>query len=291
MSNLSYKAPATVDELAGCLALADAGTRLLGGGTDLVIQMRDRGMTEGTLVDLTRVAGLDQVELEGDWISIGANVTYAEMAVHPLITGMVPCLAQMADQVGSLQIRNTARLPGNIANASPAGDSIATLMALDARVELLNGRGERSHRRIDQVVTGIGRTTLARDEAILAVQVPRPAATVRSRYGKIGMGPRSQVVIANVSLTLVLDFPPESGLIRDPRVVLGSAAPLAYHARKAEALLDGSRPSMALAQELAAVLRGEVEVSIKGIEMFMHKLNDVQGLALDLFANLFSDAR
>jgi CO/xanthine dehydrogenase FAD-binding subunit len=115
MSNLSYKAPATVDELAGCLALADAGTRLLGGGTDLVIQMRDRGMTEGTLVDLTRVAGLDQVELEGDWISIGANVTYAEMAVHPLITGMVPCLARWPTR----SVRCRSAIPRGCPGTSP----------------------------------------------------------------------------------------------------------------------------------------------------------------------------
>jgi len=288
MSSLAFKAPRSLDELAGCLALADAGTRILGGGTDLVIQLRDRGVTEGTLVDLTRVAGLDRIELEDGWIRIGANVTYGGIAEHPLVTGLVPCLGEMASQVGSVQVRNSARLPGNIANASPAGDSIATLMALDARVELLNGRGELATRKVCEVVTGIGRTTLARDEAIVAVLVPRPAATVRSAYGKIGMGARSQVVIANVSLTLVLDYP-ASGRIGDPRVVLGSAAPLAYHARQAEALLEGSRPSAALAQELATVLRREVEVSIKGIEMFRHKMNDIQGLALDLASNLFSD--
>ena len=281
MCSLGYQAPGTLAELAGCLARADAGTRILGGGTDLVIQMRDKGITEGTLLDLTRVAGLDQITLDGEVIRIGANVTYAELGEHPLITGLAPCLGEMADQVGSLQIRN-------IANASPAGDSIATLIALDASVELLNGRGEISTRKVEAVVTGIGRTTLGRDEAIVAVLLPLPAPATRSAYGKIGMGARSQVVIANVSLTLVAACD-DRGLITRAQVVLGSAAPLAFHARQAEALLTGRRPSPELARELAGTLRSEVEASIKGVEIFMHKLNDVQGLALDLFSRLFRD--
>jgi len=289
MSNFAFQAPATVAELAGCLAEAGPGTRLLGGGTDLIIQLRERGIQDGTLIDLTRVAGLDTITLDGDTIKIGANVTYTDIAEHPLITGLVPCLGEMASQVGSLQIRNSARLPGNIANASPAGDSIATLMALEASVLILNGRGETCTRTIEAVVTGIGKTSLAPDEAILAVHLPRPRATQRSRYGKFGMGARSQVVIANVSLTLVVDYDPGRGLITGAQAVLGSAAPLAYHARQAEALLTGRRPTPELARELAETLRREVETSIKGIAMFMHKLNDIQGLALDLFAHLFRD--
>ncbi len=289
MSNFAFKAPATVAELAGCLAEAGPGTRILGGGTDLIIQLRERGIQDGTLIDLSRVAGLDTICLDGDTLRIGANVTYTALAEHPLITRLVPCLGEMASQIGSLQIRNSARLPGNIANASPAGDSIATLMALDASVLVLDGRGETRSARVDAVVTGIGKTTLAPDEAILAVHLPRPGATQRSRYGKIGMGARSQVVIANVSLTLVLDYDAGQGLITRAQAVLGSAAPLAFHARRSEALLTGRRPSPELARELAGTLRDEVAASIKDVPMFQHKLNDIQGLALDLFSHLFRD--
>ena len=81
-------------------------------------------MTRGTLIDLTGVAGLDRVQADGAWIHVGANVTYAQLADHPLVQADLPCLAQMAEQVGSAQIRNMARLPGNLANASPGGDAI-----------------------------------------------------------------------------------------------------------------------------------------------------------------------
>lgn len=290
MSSLVFKAPATLDDLVACLGEAGPATYLLGGGTDLIIRIRDKGITEGTLINLTGIAGLDAIEQTRDAITIGANVTYAELCASPVIAGILPCLAQMAAQVGSVQIRNLARLPGNIANASPAGDAIATLMALDARLHVLDGRGGLTRRNIHDVVTGIGRTTLNRDEAIIRVEIPAPSPGQRSRYGKIGMGARSQVVIANVSLTMVLDCPPGLGRIAGARIVLGSAAPLAYHARSAEALLQDRTPGPELAAELAEALRAEVEVSIKGIAMFQHKMNDIQGLALDMGTVLFRDA-
>jgi carbon-monoxide dehydrogenase medium subunit len=197
------------------------------------------------------------------------------------------CLVQMASQVGSAQIRNMARLPGNIANASPGGDAVPALIALDAAALVLDGSGMTTVRRVDEVVTGIGRTTLRTGEAIIGVRIPRPGPDQRSAFGKIGMGARTRVVIANVSLTLVLEVDPAQGRIQDARVVLGSAAPVAFHARTAEALLKGRRPDPALAGDLAGTLRAEVKASIQEIAIFQHKLNDIQGLALDLFAQLF----
>ena len=291
MSDLIFKTPHHLDELVACLREADASTYLLGGGTDLVIRLRDRGISSGTLIDLTGVAGLDRIDSDPDFIRIGANVTYSAISEHPLVTGRIPCLAQMASQIGSLQIRNMARIPGNLANASPAGDSIATLMALGARAHLINGRGERRSLPVHELVLGIGKTALSRDEAIVQVAIPQPGPLQRSRYGKIGLGARSQVVIANVSLTMVLDFTPDRARIDRARVVLGSAAPVAYHAAEAEALLQGREPGPGLAQELAEVLESQVEASIKGIAMFQHKRNDIQGLALDMCAHLFRDVR
>ena len=287
MSELLCRTPATLEELVQCLGACGPDSFLLGGGTDLVIRLRERGIRRGTLIDLGGVAGLDTLEGEGDWIAIGANVTYAELAASPLILGSVPCLAQMASQVGSAQIRNMARLPGNIANASPAGDAIATLMALAAQVRTIDSRGRLRDRSIAQVVTGIGRTTLERDEAILQVRVPRPGPDQRSAYGKLGLGARRQVVIANVSLTMVVQWAADQGRIGSAQVVLGSAAPLAYHADAAEALLAGRRPDRQLGLDLAEALRRHVELSIKGNPLFKHKLSDVQGLALDLFTHLF----
>jgi CO/xanthine dehydrogenase FAD-binding subunit len=288
MPDLAFQTPATLEELTSCLRLAGPDTYLLGGGTDLVIRLRDRGVARGTLIDLTGVAGLDRVQAAGAWIHVGANVTYAQLADHPLVRADLPCLAQMAEQVGSAQIRNMARLPGNLANASPGGDAIPCLLALQAQVEILDGTGAAAWRTVPELVTGIGRTTLRPGEAIIGVRIPRPGRLQRSAYGKMGMGARTRVVIANLSLTLVLEYDPAPGRILDARVALGSAAPVAFRSTVAEALLQGAAPTPALARDLAEALRGDVQASIGAVAIFQHKLNDVRGLALDLFEQLFA---
>jgi CO/xanthine dehydrogenase FAD-binding subunit len=290
MAEFACRNPESLEELALCLAQADERTFLLGGGTDLVVRLRDRGIDRGTLIDLSRLQDLDRIDQDPDWITVGANVTYAALAAHPLARRKLPCLVEMAEQVGSVQIRNLARLPGNLANASPAGDVLGTLLALDAQVEILDGRGARSFRPVAGLVTGIGRTCLARDEAIVGIRIPQPGPHRRQGYGKIGLGARRQMVIANVSLTLVLDCDPESGLIRDPRVALGSCAPVAFRCAEAEELMRARRPWPDLGAELAETLRARVAASIGAVAIFQHKLNDVRGLALDLHQRLFADA-
>lgn len=287
MSDFVFRTPSNLSQLSTCLRDAGPETWLLGGGTDLVIRLRDRGIARGTLIDLTGVAGLDRIEVEDGWVSIGANVTYARLAGDPVIRARLSCLAQMASQVGSAQIRNMARLPGNIANASPGGDAVATLVALGAQVQVLDRRGETTLRPVAQVVTGIGRTSLVPGEAIIRVRIPLPGPSWRSAYGKIGMGARAQVVIANLSLTVLVDYDSARRRIQDAVVVLGSAAPVAFRAEAAELLLKGRTPGPELARELAAVLRDRVQASIGSVPVFQHKLNDVQGLALDLTAQLF----
>ena len=194
----------------------------------------------------------------------------------------------MASQIGSVQIRNTACLPGNLANASPGGDSIGTLLALDARVLILDAKGATRQVGIDDLVLGIGKTSLARNEAIIGVRIPVPDSA-RNGFGKLGLAARRQVVIANVSLTMVFDYQESKRRIREARIVLGAAAPKAFRAAGAEALCRDRKPSEALAGELAECLRLQVQESIRGNPLFLHKLNDVQGLARDVLHTIFAD--
>lgn len=289
MCNMEFRTPESIDELAHFLRNADDNTYILGGGTDLVIRLRDRGISQGTLIDMTGIKGLDYIRLEEGLFRIGANVSYARIAEDDAVRKHAACLAAMASRVGSAQIRNMARLPGNIANASPAGDSIACLMALGASAGIMNSKGDTRWSRIEDIITGIGKTTLGRDEAIIEIVFPEPGNSCRSGYRKIGLAARNEVIIANVSLTLLADYDKELGVINDSSIVIGSAAPKAYHAVEAESLLRGQRPGSKLAADMTEALRKHVEASINGIKMFRHKLNDIQGMALDLFYDVFND--
>ena len=289
MPDLAFQTPATLEELTSCLRLAGPDTYLLGGGTDLVIRLRERGVTRGTLIDLTGVAGLDRVQADGAWIHVGANVTYAQLADHPLVqAGTCPAWPRWPSRWAPPRSATWPACPGTWPTPPRAGTPSPTLLALQAQAEILDGTGAAAWRTVPELVTGIGRTTLQPGEAIIGVRIPRPGRLQRSAYGKIGMGARTRVVIANLSLALVLEYDPDPGRILGARVALGSAAPVAFRSAVAEALLQGAAPTPALAQDLAEALRGEVKASIGAVAIFQHKLNDVRGLALDLFEQLFA---
>lgn len=288
MNSLRYEIPASIEALAQCLERADTSTHLLGGGTDLLPRFHGRAGGGVTLIDMTSIKGLDTIETSGGSVTIGANVTYTRIGQDPFIRKCLPCLSTMASQIGSVQIRNTARLPGNLANASPGGDAIGTLMALDAAAMILDAKGSTRAVCVADLVLGTGKTSLARSEAIIGIWIPVPESS-RNGFGKIGLAARREVVIANVSLTMVFDFQEAEERIRNARIVLGAAAPKAFRATAAEALCLGRKPSALLAGELTDCLRLTVQDSIHGNPMFLHKLNDVQGLAWDVFHAIFSD--
>ncbi|MEI7463658.1 MAG: FAD binding domain-containing protein [Candidatus Taylorbacteria bacterium] len=288
MSSIRYETPTDLEALAQCLGRATERTHLLGGGTDLLPKFHGRIPVGTTLIDMTGIRALDTLEITAETVAIGANVTYARLAQEPFVQARIPCLSTMASQIGSVQVRNLACLPGNLANASPGGDALGTLMALDAVVTILDAQGRTRSIEVADLVLGIGRTSLAMGEAIIGIRVPVPPSA-RSGFGKIGLGARSQVVIANVSLTMVFTLAAGDHRIGRARIVLGSAAPKAFRALEAEKACLHRRPSAAMAAELAESLRGNVQDSIRGNPLFQHKLNDVQGLAQDVFHAIFHD--
>ncbi len=288
MPEVRYEAPTDLPALARCLARADGRTFLLGGGTDLLPKFHGRIPEGAHLISLRAVQGLDRIQHGDGYLDIGANVTYARLEADGFIRRHLSCLAEMAAGVGSTQIRNAACLPGNLANASPGGDAIGALLALDATVAILHADGTQRRATIPELVLGIGRTSLRPGEAIVSIRIPVPASR-RNGFGKLGLGARREVVIANVGLTMVFDFDEGAGLIREARIAVGSAAPRAYRAEEAEALCRGQRPSRDLALGLACTLEDRVRTSIGDNPLFAHKPNDVKGLALDLFHRLFAD--
>lgn len=286
MPSIRYEMPADLPALAACLERADGNTFLLGGGTDLLPRFHGRVPAGVTLIDLHSVAGLDAMTVEDGVLHVGANVPYARLARDPFVREALPCLTEMAAGVGSEQIRNTACLPGNLANASPGGDAIGVLLALDATTLILKPDGSTRSAPIPELVLGIGRTSLTRQEAIIGVRIPLDGPC-RSGFGKLGLGARREVVIANVSLTMV--FREEAGAIASARIAVGSAAPTAYRAFEAESLCRGAKPSAALAEALSIRLQEGVRKSIRGNPLFAHKPDDVKGLAQDLFHRIFAD--
>ncbi|OGO78835.1 MAG: hypothetical protein A2Y23_08495 [Clostridiales bacterium GWB2_37_7] len=289
MDKFTYKTPVTLEELVESLKSANENTYILGGGTDFVIQMRKKRLSQGVIIDMTGIRGLNEINMDEDHIRLGANVTYSQLYNNPFIRAHVACLAQMAIKVGSKQIQNMARLPGNIVNASKAGDSIPVLLALDASAKIINSKGETKQIKVQDIILGMGKTILNRDEAIIEILFPKPTINTRSSFGKIGHGARNELTIANVSLAMITEYNQINNIIEKACLVVGAVAPVAFHAAQAEVFLQSKRPSRLLIPQLADILQKQVETVLKGNVSSKHKINDIRGLAFDVFENIFTD--
>ena len=232
--------PTTLDE--ALLALAeDPRATPLAGGTDLMVEVNFGWRRPESVVALRRV---DELK-EWDGRRIGAGVTYRRME-----TGRHPALAQMARTVGSPQIRNVGTLGGNLGTASPAGDALPFLAALDADVEVASRDGGRRRLRWDEFLTGPKANALRPGELIVGAALPHRVPE-RQAFAKVGT--RNAMVISIVSVVVLRD---EDGMTR---VALGSVGPTPLRARRAEELASAERrPSEAALEEFSRLVREDV---------------------------------
>lgn len=195
---------------------------LLAGGTDLMVEVNHGHRRPPAIVALRRVDALHGIEVTDDHMDLGAGVTYAEVEAD--LADQAPGLAMASRTVGSPQIRNAGTLGGNVGTASPAGDALPWLLAMDAAVEVTSSDGSRTVA-LDDLITGPKQTSLAAGEVITRIRVPR--VTGPQHVAKIG--PRNAMAISVASLALILDT---GG--RRVRVGLGSVGPTPIRPRAAE---------------------------------------------------------
>ena len=196
---MTVAVPKSLGEALGLLA-EDPQAHVLAGGTDFMVAVNYGHRQPRTVVSLRRVDELRGWRREGDTLVLGAGLRYVEMMASDLAQ-LAPALAQAARTVGSPQIRNTGTLGGNVATASPAGDTLPVLAALDAVVTVASTDGERSVP-LDELIVGVKRTTMEPHELITAVRIPVAAGP--QEFLKIGT--RNAMVISVASVALVVDL-------------------------------------------------------------------------------------
>lgn len=215
--------PNRLDEALDVLARHPAA-HVLAGGTDFMVEVNFAQRRPDQVLALRRVEELKGWARDRDAVELGAGLTYTEMQ-DPDLGSLVPALAQAARTVGSPQIRNAGTLGGNLGTASPAGDTLPVLAALDARVEVRSTDRTRELR-IDELLVGPKRHTLEADELITAVRV----APARGPQEFLKVGMRNAMVIAVCSVAVVVD-----SRERAVKCAIGSAGPTVLRARDAEA--------------------------------------------------------
>ncbi|HET9346696.1 MAG TPA: xanthine dehydrogenase family protein subunit M [Candidatus Limnocylindrales bacterium] len=237
----------------------------IAGGTDVMVRITGEiGEPPSRLLDLWRLDELRGIVGDGGTITLGALTTYTEIRRSAPCREHLPALVEAAATIGAAQIQNRGTLGGNIANASPAGDTLPVLLALDAEIVVGGPRGERTIP-ANEFWVAYRRTALAPDELILRIRIP-VGGSREARFRKIGT--RRAQAISKVVMAVAWREAPGTAEWRDVRVALGSVADRPIRAAAAEAALEGAPPSPEAADHAAEALAGEI-----------HPIDDVRSTA------------
>jgi CO/xanthine dehydrogenase FAD-binding subunit len=227
--------------------------RPIAGGTDVMVQISgELGPAPDRMVDLWRLDELRGIRLDGNVLTIGALTTYTEIRRSSVCRERAPALVDAAATIGAAQIQNRGTLGGNIANASPAGDTLPVLLATDASIIVGGKRGERTIP-ASSFWVAYRRTALDPDELVLGVRIP-VVEDRQVRFRKIGTR-RAQAIS---KVVMALSWRSTDGRWSDVRVALGSVADRPIRAPATEAVLDGAMPTAEIAQRAADAVAAEI---------------------------------
>ena len=247
--DIQYVAPSTLDEAVRAFAAAAGSGRILAGGTDLLVQMRNGVVMPGTIVDIKKIGELTAIEetKEGGF-RIGAAVSGAVLREHPKVSKVWPGVVEATNLIGSTQVQGRATPGGNLCNGSPAGDSVPAMVAAGAIVTIQGPNGRRELA-VEKVPKGPGRLNLEPGEIVVSFTLPPRSKGSSDAY--LRMIPRTEMDIAVVGCGVSLTM--DKGTCTAARVGLGAVAPTVLLVEDAAKALIGSKlDEAALAKAAAA---------------------------------------
>lgn len=252
MEALEYMRPTSVRQACDALIGGDGSARVLAGGTDLLVQMKQGAARPATLVSLRDVPGLRFVRREEDGgLTVGATTRLADIEAAPAVLTAFPALAEAASCIGSVQVRDRATIGGNLCNAAPSADTAPILIAYESSLTITDGHHERMVP-LEEFFTGPGQTVLRPGEIVATIHVPPPPPRSHAKYYKTF---RSAMDCCTVGVAVLVAFAPDTAVVDRARVVLGAIAPTPIRARRCEEMLIGKEldgPLMAAVGALAA---------------------------------------
>lgn len=247
-------APGSLRDALSLLASAPGKWLPLAGGTDIMVLYAAGKLASRNLVNIARLPELCGVQVKPNEIRIGACCTYTEIREHPLIAGEFPLLAQAARWTGGIANQNRGTLGGNIANASPAADSLPALLVYEADLILVSVRGERTVPYLN-FHTGYKKMTLAPDELIQAIILKRTFSGYFQYSRKVGA--RNAQAISKVCIAGVGKL--QHGSIIDVRVALGSVAPIPVRLSGVERTATHQAPVSALINSVRDMTQSAIQ--------------------------------
>ena len=247
---MRYFKPGTAAEAASALAGEAGVTRILAGGTDVLVQLKAGMLEPDLLVDIKGIDGMRSIVAEAGGFRIGAAVAGAELGAHAGVKALWPGVVEGFELIGSTQIQGRATMAGNLCNGSPAADSVPGLVAAGAVARIVGPAGSRDLP-VEAVPTGPGKIALQKGELITSIFLP--ARPERSGDAYLRFIPRTEmdIAVAAAGVSLTLDA---GGKVTAARVAIGAVAPTVRLVPEAAAALIGSTLDDATLATLAAAV-------------------------------------
>lgn len=230
------------------------GAALYAGGTDLLVRRRQGLADPPALICLERIAELKLIEQRGDHFFLGAGASHAELLEHPLVQEHLPVLAQALAVLGSPPIRRMGTLGGNLVTASPAGDTLPPLYALEAQVQVRARDSERSLA-LSRFILGPGQVDLRPGEIVTGVWAPIPHGFNLQHFEKVGLRRALAIAVASLAALLAVNG---QGVIEKARLSWGSVGPKVITSSQVEQALIGRPLSLPTLQQAARLAREQV---------------------------------
>lgn len=279
MRDFDYEAPRSLSDAIGLLSRASGRARPLAGGTDLIDQVRTGRLAPDLVVDLKRIPELTRLELVDDALYLGAAVPCYRVYENERIVREYAALAESCRIIGGVQIQSRASVGGNLCNSGPAGDSIPSLIALDAVCVIAGANGTRQVR-AEEFCSGPGTNVLAQGEILVELRFPARPRSSGSHYRRFI--PRNEMDIAVVGAAAAVTLNEQRTQFTATRIAVGAVAPKPLFAAEASRLLVGrpandesiaeaARASRAIARPIDD-MRGTVEFRLHVTEVLVRRV-------------------
>ena len=235
MPTIRYEAPESLEHAVRLIG-ADGGAKIIAGGTDLLVQFRAGVTTPTAFIDIKRIPGLIGIAIDRQGLRLGAATPAAEISEHAEVEQLWPGLVEAVRLIGSTQIQGRGTVGGNLCNASPAADSVCSLLVNQATCEIAGPEGHRTLP-VEAFCKGPGRTALAPGELLVGIRVPRPAARSADAYLRLIPRTEMDIAVVGAGVSVTLDA---NGMCTAARVAIGAVAPTARLVPEAARALVGT---------------------------------------------------
>jgi len=253
MRPFEYAAPASAQEAVALLVEHGDRAKVLGGGTDLIVDLKHKPGNVALLVDVTSIPEFQGIEETDEGLRIGSMARYGEIMENPLCNELTPQIVAASHTVGAVQTRNLGTIGGNLVTCVPSADSAPSLLVLDAEVTVAGTDGNR-RMPLSEFFVGPRKTCLKPHELLVDIRIPKANLGKPSHFLKFGLRKGQALALVNAAAALWLD---DKQQIAEPRIALGAVAPTPIRALKAEAHLAGKKPTDELLAEAAEIAVSE----------------------------------